>query len=152
MVAFFTMGCAPSNYLYSFDITDPGAVNYPDARRPDVEEDADVKAEIRLDPTEFRAIAFDVTNKTDVPLQIVWDQISVVAPDSQQRPVRPQGALGAVEPGAKLSSVLMPFELPSQGGAAKSFDGTSWDLVVPMFVRGNPHEYHFHLRATVKKI
>jgi hypothetical protein len=146
------VGCAPANYLYSFDLTDPGAVNFADARRPDVQEDADVKAEIRLDPTEFRAIALDITNKTDTPLQVQWDQIALVSPDGLQRPMRPQAPLGAVEPGAKLPSLLAPFELPSQGAAAKVYDGSTFELVVPMIVRGMPREVRYHLRATLKKL
>jgi len=145
-------GCAPANYLYSFDLTDPGAVNFPDFRRPDVEEDGDVKAEIRFDPTEFRAIAFDVTNKTDVPLQVMWDQIAVVSPDGMQRAVRPQAPLGAIEPGAKVASVLGPFELPSVGSAAKAYDGQSFELVAQMLVRGQPREYRYHLRVKLKKL
>jgi hypothetical protein len=144
--------CAPANYLYSFDLTDPGATNYPDFRRPDIEEDADVKAEVRLDPTEFRSIAFDVTNKTDTPLQVMWDQMAVVSPDGVQRAVRPQAPLGAVEPGAKLPAVLGPFELPSVGAAARAFDGASFELVAPMVVRGQPKEYRYHLRAKLKKL
>ena len=68
-------GCAPANYLYSFDLSDPGAVNFADFRRPDALEDADVKIEVRADPTEFKAIAVDITNKTDVPLTVAWDQM-----------------------------------------------------------------------------
>jgi hypothetical protein len=145
-------GCAPATYLYSFDLTDPGATNFADFRRPDVEEDADVKAEIRIDPTEFKAIAYDVTNKTDTALQVMWDQISIVSPDGVQRAVRPQAPLGAIEPGAKVTTVLVPFELPSVGPAAKAFDGTSFEMAVPMLVRGQPHEYRYHLHVTLKKL
>ena len=145
-------GCAPANYLYSFDLIDPGAINYPDFRRPDVEEDADVKAEIRFDPTEFKLVAFDVTNKTDAPLQVMWDQIAVVSPDGVQRAIRPQAPLGAIEPGAKVTSTLGPFELPSVGAAAKAYDGTNFELVVQMLVRGQPKEYRYHLHVKLKKL
>jgi hypothetical protein len=145
-------GCAPANYLYSFDLTDPGAVNYKDSRRPDVIEDGDVKAEVRLDPTEFKAVAFDVTNKTDQPLQVMWEQISIISPDGNQRAVRPQAPLAAIEPGARISAVLVPFELPSVGAAAKSFDNTTFEMVAPMVVRGQPHEYRYHLHVTLKKL
>jgi hypothetical protein len=152
LAALLLVGCAPANYLYSFDLTDPGAVNFADARRPDVEEDPDVRAEMRLDPVEFRAIALDLTNKTEVPLQVQWDQISLVTPDGQQRPVRPQAPLAPIEPSAKISTVLSPFELPSQGSAAKFYDGTTFELVIPLLVRGTPREYRFHLRAKLTKI
>jgi hypothetical protein len=145
-------GCAPANYLYSFDLVDPGAQNYKDFRRPDALEDGDVKAELRLDPTEFKAVAFDVTNKTDQPLQVQWEAISIVGPDREQRPLRPNAPLGPIEPGAKLSALLVPFELPSVGAAARAYDGTTFEVVVPMLVRGMPREYRYHLLATLKKI
>jgi hypothetical protein len=55
--------CANTHYLYDFDLTDPGARNYKDFRRPDILEDADLKAEVRCDPTEFKAVAFDLTTR-----------------------------------------------------------------------------------------
>ncbi len=145
-------GCAPATYLYSFDLTDPGATNYKDFRRPDSLEDADVKAEIRLDPTEFKAIALDVTNKTEVPLQVQWSTVAVIAPDRSQRSVAPAQQIGEVEPGAKVTSLLVPFELPAVGPEAKAYDNTDFMVVVPMVVRGQPREYRYHLHVTLKKL
>jgi hypothetical protein len=145
-------GCAPANYLYSFDLTDPGAHNFPDFRRPDFVEDPDVKIELRADPTEFKAIALDVTNKTEMPLTVQWSTISIVGPDREQRPLRPTAPLGENEPGAKISATLQPFELPSVGAAAKAYDDSIFELVVPVLVRGQPREYRFHLHAKVQKI
>jgi hypothetical protein len=145
-------GCAPATYLYSFDLTDPGAQNFKDFRRPDVMEDADVKVEIRADPTEFKAVALDVTNKTDAPLTVQWEQISIIGPDHEQRPLRPNAFAGSIEPMAKVQTVLVPFELPQIGSAAKFYDNTDFELVVPMVVRGMPRESRYHLHVTLKKI
>jgi hypothetical protein len=48
--------------------------------------------------------------------------------------------------------VLQPFELPAVGAAARAFDGTTFEMVVPMLVRGQPREYRYHLHVTLKKI
>jgi hypothetical protein len=151
-LALLLAGCAPANYLYSFDLSDPGAVNFPDFRRPDALEDADVKVELRADPTEFKAVAIDITNKTDMPLAVAWDQVSIVGPDRSQVPLRPQSPIGSVEPGAKVSALLVPFELPSQGAAAKAYDGSTFEVVLPMVVRGAPRENRYHLRARLQKL
>lgn len=145
-------GCAPANYLYAFDITDPGAVNYKDSRRPDAMDDPDIKLEVRADPGEFRAVALEVTNKTDVMMQPQWDQISIVGPDQMQRPLRPSAAVGDVEPRAKVKVLLAPFELPTQGPEAKGYDGTTFELVIPVVIRGSLRPYRIHLQAKLKKI
>jgi hypothetical protein len=147
-----TAGCAPASYLYGFDISDPGAQNFKDFRRPDILEDADVKVEVRADPSEFKAVAFDVTNKTEQPLQIQWETISIVGPDHEQRPLRPNAQLGPLEPGAKVSALLVPFELPSVGDAAKAYDDSTFEMVVPMLVRGASREYRYHLHVTLQKL
>lgn len=152
LINLLVLGCAPANYLYSFDLTDPGAQNFPDFRRPDVLEDSDVRVEIRADPTEFKAVAFDVTNKTEVPLNVQWGSIWIIGPDREQRPLRPAEAVGAIEPGAKVSALLVPFELPSVGSPAKFYDNSDFELVVPMVVRGAPREVRYHLHVTLKKI
>jgi hypothetical protein len=145
-------GCAPASYLYSFDLTDPGAINYPDFRRPDVIEDPDVKLEVRADPTEFKAIALDVTNKTEVPLTVQWSLMSIIGPDAVQNPIRPQTDPGPIQPGAKVTALLVPFTLPSTGAAAKMYDGTTFELVVPLVVRGAPRESRYHLKVKLQKI
>lgn len=150
--ALLLAACAPANYLYSFDLTDPGAKNYPDFRRPDALEDADVKVELRLDPTEFKAVALDITNKTEAPMQVNWALISIVGPDHVQSPLHPAQAVGDIEPGAKISALLVPFELPAVGPPAAAYDGSNFEVVVPLIVRGAPRENRYHLHVTVKKL
>jgi hypothetical protein len=145
-------GCAAGNYAYSFDLTNPGAHNLTKPGERDTLEDADVKAEILVDPTSFQAILLDVTNKTEVPLQVQWDQISMVAPDHTQMPLHPDGGLGAVEPTARVTARLVSFTLPSQGEAAKAYDNTDWQLVVPMLVRGSPTEKRYTMHARTNKL
>jgi hypothetical protein len=67
---------------------------------------------------------------------VQWQLISMVGPDRTQIALRSDAPLGAVEPGAKLSALLVPFELPSVGPTAKAYDGSDFELVVPMVVRG----------------
>jgi len=144
--------CAPAHYLYGFDVVEPGAVNFKDFRRPDVLEDPNVKLEVRADPTELRAIALDVTNRTEVPLLVEWGRISIISPDHMERRITPQQPLGEIEPSAKLPALLATFELPSVGDSAKMNDGQVFELVVPVGVRGAAREYRVHLRATVQKL
>ena len=145
-------GCAAGNYAYSFDLTDPGAHNLQKPGERDTIEDGDVKAEILVDPTSFQAILLDLTNKTEVPLQVQWTQISIVSPDHTQMPLAPDSGLGAVEPTARVTARLVPFTLPSQGEAAKAYDNTTWELVVPMMVRGSPTEKRYAMRAHTNKL
>lgn len=143
-------GCAAGNYAYNFDLTNPGAHNLQKPGERDTLDDADVRTEILVDATSFQAVLLDLTNKTDVPLAVAWNQISIIGPDHAQNPLRPDGSLGAVEPGAKVTARLIPFSLPAQGEAAKAYDNTDFELVVPMTVRGMPTEkrYLLHARAT----
>lgn len=146
------LACAPANYLYAFDLADPGAQNFPDFRRPDVLEDNDLRLEVRADPGEFRAVALDVTNKTDGQVAVSWGAIVLVAPDQSQTVLRPGGAPYAIEPGERASVVLTPFELPTQGPAAAALDGTTFVLNVPMVVRGTSRLVHLHLQAKLTKL
>ncbi len=150
-VALALCGCAPANYIYSFDLTDPGAVNFKDARRPDVLEDQDVRIEVRVDPTEFKAVAVEVTNKTDTALQL-GGGFAIVTPEREQRPLQPNAAIAPIEPTAKVGFQLGPFELPSVGPAAKAYDDTNFELVLTFLVRGQPREYRCHLHARTQKI
>ena len=148
----FLGGCAAGTYTYSFDLTDPGARNVQKPGQHDVLEDNDLKAEILVDPTSFQAIMLDLTNKTDAPLMVQWDAISIINPDRTQLPLHADQGLGAVEPGAKISSRLVQFMLPSEGAAAKAYDNTDFELVVPVIVRGNPKELRYHMHARTIKI
>jgi hypothetical protein len=151
-VGLLLLGCAPRHYLFSFDLTDPGAQNFKDFRRPDVMEDADLKVEIRVDPTEFKAVALDITNKTEQSLFVQWEGIAIVGPDHEQRPLRPNAPVGEIEPGARVSAVLGPFELPAIGSAAKFYDETDFELVLPLTVRGAPRESRYHLHVKLTRI
>lgn len=146
------LACAPANYLYAFDLTDPGAQNFPDFRRPDALEDADLRLEVRADPGEFRAVALDVANKTDGQVSVGWGGIVLVAPDGAQTALRPGSAPYAIEPGEKASVVLTPFELPTQGPAAAALDGATFVLNVPVVVRGTSRVVHLHLQARLTKL
>jgi hypothetical protein len=148
----FVVGCAPANYAYSFDLTDPGARNLTKPGERDTIEDADVKTEILVDPTSFQAVLLDLTNKTEVPLEVRWDQISIIGPDHSQMPVHADVGLGAIEPGAKVVARLIPFVLPAVGAAAAAYDNTDFELVVPMAVRGAVRENRYHLHARANKL
>jgi hypothetical protein len=145
-------GCAPANYAFSFDLTDPGARNLTKPGERDAIEDADVKSEILVDATSFQAILLDLTNKTEQPLQVGWDRISITGPDGVQTPIKPDTGLGEIEPGAKVVARLVPFVLPSTGKLAAAYDGATFELVVPVWVRGQPREYRYHLRARANKL
>ncbi len=144
-------GCAVVNYTYRFDLTNAGALNLTKPGQRDGLEDADVKLGVLVDPTSFQAIAIDVTNKTDLPLQVRWGQISMVAPDQSQIALAPDQKLGDVEPGAKVQARLVPFILPAQGPAAKAYDNTNFALVIPMVVRGFPDERRLLMHVVVTK-
>ena len=152
MLMLAAAGCADATYAYSFDLTDPGARNLTKPGERDVLEDADIKSEILVDPTSFQAVLLDLTNKTDSPLQVARDQISMIAPDHTQTPIKPDTGLGAVEPGARLTARLVPFALPAVGAPAKAYDDTDFELVVPMVVRGAPREVRYHMHARVHKL
>jgi len=93
-----------------------------------------------------------VSNKTDASLEINRGGVAVVGPDGAQTQLRPQNYAPAIEPGARLSTVLGPFQLPSVDDAAKINDGAVFELVVPMVLRGTTREYRVHMRAKLKKI
>jgi hypothetical protein len=149
---FLVGGCAPATYAYDFDMTDPGAKNLTKPGERDTMEDADVKTELLLDPTSFQAIALDLTNKTDSDLVVVWDQVTITGPEGSQTPIHPDGAVGAIQPGARLTTRLVPFQLPAQGQLAAAYDNTKFELVLPMSVRGQPREYRYKLVAHVHKL
>jgi hypothetical protein len=152
LVVCTSFGCAIANYAYSFDLTNPGAVNLVKPGQRDTLEDADIKAEILVDPTSFQAVALDITNKTEVPMQVQWGQISMVAPDQSQTPLQPDTQLGEIEPGAKVAARLVPFVLPGQGPAAAAYNNTNFELVVPVVVRGAPREMRYAMHVNVTKL
>ncbi len=144
--------CAPANYVYNFDLSDPGAKNLTKPGERDQLEDADVRAEMLVDPTNFQAILLDLTNKTDAPLVVNWAGIYVITPEHNQVYVHPDSMAAQIPPEVKVVARLIPFALPSQGPAAAIYDNSTFELVVPMQVRGEPREYRYHLLAKVKKL
>jgi hypothetical protein len=147
----FACGCSSANYYYSFDLTNAGARNVTKPGERDILDDAELKSEILVDPTSFQAVLLDLTNKTEAPIQVGWDNISIVGPDHKQQPLRPDGPMPpTVEPGAQLMARLVQFALPPSGSAARFYDNSDFELVVPMVVRGTPTErrYAMHVRLT----
>jgi len=145
-------GCSTANYYYSFDLSDPGARNITKPGERAALEDSDVKSEILVDATSFKAILLDLTNKTDQPLGVQWDQIVMTGPDQVARPLRPDTSLNAVDAGRKVVARLVPFQLPSQGGAAANLDQAHFELDVPLTIRGAPKMYRYHFVATAHKL
>jgi hypothetical protein len=152
LTALLAVGCAPANYYYSFDLTDPGAQNLNKPGQRDTLEDADIKAEMLVDPTTFQAVALDVTNKTNQTVQVQWSQIVIVAPDGSQVALHPDTQLGWVEPGLKVAARLVPFVLPASGPEAAAYDNAKFELDVPMVIRGTPKLYQFHMIVHMQKL
>jgi hypothetical protein len=145
--------CAPANYNYSFDLTNSGARNIQKPGERDVLEDADVHSELLVDPTSFQAVLLELTNKTDQPLAVGWEQISIVGPDHRQQPLKPDAPMPpTVEPGAKLMARLTPFSLPPAGADARRYDNADFELVVPLTIRNAPSERRYNLRAHLTKL
>ena len=144
--------CAPANYVYNFDLSDPGARNLSRPGERDVLEDADLKTEILVDPTSFQAIALDVTNKTNAPIQINWAGIYVITPDHTQQWLKPDSMQSEIASNVRATTRLIPFTLPPSGPGAAVYDNSTFELVIPMTVRGLPRDYRMHLLAKVKKL
>jgi hypothetical protein len=145
-------GCAPTNYYYSFDLTNPGAQNLSKPGERDTLEDSNVKAEILVDPTTFRAIALDLKNKTNQVMEVQWTQIKMIAPDGSSLPVQPDAALGVVLRGYKVSSRLVPYSLPASGDAAAAYDNMHFELDVPLVILGQPKLYQFQMIVHMQKL
>ena len=145
-------GCAPANYAYNFDITDPGAKNLTKPGERDLFEDADVRAELLVDATNFQSILLVLTNRTPAPLIVNWGQIGIIGPDRVARNIHPDEGVGPVEPYTRTRVRLIPFELPAVGGAAMSYDNQTFELVVPLVVQGKPRELRLHLMAHAVKL
>jgi hypothetical protein len=151
-VGVLAAGCAPTNYYYNFDLTDPGAQNLSKPGQRDTLEDDSIKAEILVDPTTFQAISFDVTNKTSQIVEVQWTQINMIGPDGSTIPVHPDADLGWIQPGTRMAARLVPFSLPPSGSAAAAYDGQTFQLQVPMVVGGQPKVYQYHLIVHMQKL
>ena len=152
LVAAFGVGCAPASYVYTFDLTDPGAHNLTRPGERDTIEDADVKAELLVDPTSFQAILLELTNKTGATLDVDWQGVAIVGADHVENRIRPDNRPDPVEPGAKIVTRLVPFVLPEKGPAAAGYEGATFELVVPVLIGGKNKVYRYHLLAHVNKL
>jgi hypothetical protein len=150
-VLLVSMGCA-TPYAYSFHLENQDARASAKPNQPDVLDDADVRAEIVVDPTGARAIILDLTNKTDQVLQVEWGQITMIRSDGSSTSPRPHVDLGWILPGATVNARLVPFALPPSGDQAASYQGSRFELVVPMIVRREPKLYRYSFAVSVRRI
>jgi len=145
------VGCATA-YAYSFHLENQGARPAATPSEREVLDDADVRAEIAVDPTGARAILLDLTNKTDQVLQVEWAQITMTGSDGSSTSPRPHVDLGWILPGATMSARLVPFALPPSGDRAAGYQGSRFELVVPMIVRREPKSYRYSFVVDVRPI
>lgn len=128
-------------YRYSFQLADEGAL-----------EDADVRAEVRVDPTGQRAVLLDLTNKTDQVVQVAWTRIAMTRQDGLKTTLRPDVDLGWIAPGGRQAARLIPFALPPSGDAALALKGQLFELEVPLIVRREPKTYRYTFRVELQKL
>lgn len=146
-------GCATaSTYAYNFDLDEPGAQNDQRAGQLDAIEDADVRTDVVVDPTIWKSILLEVTNKTNQDLVVMWQDVRIISPDGGQRPIRSCASQNQIKSGARIVAHLMTFSLPAQDPAAQAYNGARYDLIVPMMVLGQPREYRYHLVAHLQKV
>jgi hypothetical protein len=146
-----SMGCA-TPYAYSFRLDTQEARPAAKPEQRDVAADADVRAEILVDPTGARAILLDLTNKTDQVLQVDWGKITMTRSDGSSTSPRPHVDLGWIPPGATINARLVPFALPPAGDRAASYQGSRFELLVPMIVRREPKLYRYSFTVDVRPI
>jgi len=146
-----SVGCA-APYAYSFRLVNQDARSSAKPNQRDMLDDAEVRAEILVDPTDARAILLDLTNKTDQVLQVEWDQITMIRSDGSSTSPRPHEDLGWVLPGATVNARLVPFALPPTGDQAASYQGSRFELLVPMIVRREPKLYRYSFAVNVRRI
>jgi len=146
-----TVGCA-TPYTYSFHLENPGARTSQQPKSSETLEDADVRAEILVDPTQARAVRLELTNRTDQVLQVAWTQIAMNRFEGGATSLRPQMDLGWILPGATASTSLVPFSLPPTGDEAAGYQGNHFELVVPMIIRRESRSYRYSFTVGVRKI
>jgi hypothetical protein len=146
-----SVGCA-TPYAYSFHLENRGARLAAKPNDREVLEDADVRAEILVDPTGARAVLLDLTNKTEQVLQVEWAQISMTGSEGSSISLRPHVDLGWILPGATTSARLVPFALPPSGDRAAGYQGIRFELVVPTIVRSEPRLYRYSFAVDVRPI
>lgn len=146
-----TVGCA-TPYAYSFHLENQGARPAQQPSTREAIEDADVGAELLVDPTGRRTILLDLTNKTDQVLQVEWTQITMKRSNGNATSLHPQTDLGWIRPGATVSTRLVPFALPPTGDEAAGYQGNHFELVVPMMVRRESRLYRYAFVVDVRKV
>jgi hypothetical protein len=146
-----SVGCAMP-YAYSFHSENRDARPSAKPNQREVLDDADVRAEILVDPTDARAILLDLTNKTDQVLQVEWAKITMTGSDGSSTSPRPHVDLGWILPGTTMSARLVPFALPPSGDRAAGYQGSRFELVVPMIVRREPKSYRYSFVVDVRPI
>jgi|GEM_PF-1978596 len=139
-------------YAYRFDQIKAGAADGVAAPGCQMPPDADVRTELRLDPTGEHAIFITVANQTDQTLQVEWKDLTLTRADGLAVTLRPDADLGWIEPGQKQSARLIPFVLPPSGDAAHALDGQRFQLGIPMIVRRERKTYCYDFLAHVQEV
>ena len=114
-------------YRYIFTMTKPAASDI------GIYEDANIKAEFALSKSRF---GFALSNKTDGPIRVDWNQIAYVDPLGDSHKVIHEGVRymtrnetlppSVVPPGARISDVIVPSDLVS----LRSIGG--WEVAEPL--------------------
>jgi hypothetical protein len=142
------LGCA-TPYEYSFRPASPAAAAGFRPGERAVIEDADLRAEILLDPT-TQAILLELTNKTDQVLQVGWTRITMTCSDGSTTTPRPEVDLGWIPPGATQPARLVSFVLPRAGDRAAAYQGKRFELAVPVVVRRETRTYRYSFTADAR--
>jgi hypothetical protein len=145
----FVLTSCATPYAYRFDRLDGSAVGNPAAAGCQASEDADVRVDLRVDPTGARAIFMEVANQTDQVLQVEWTKLTMTRADGLVTTLRPDADLGWIKPGDKQRARLIPFALPASGGMALALDGLHFQLQVPMLIRRERKTYCYDFLAHV---
>ena len=146
-----SLGCA-TQYAYSFHLANSATAPASSAGGREVTEDADLRAELLIDPAGAEAVLCDLTNKTDQVLQVDWAHLAVIHAGGSVTSLRPDVDLGWIQPGAKLAARLTPFVLPRSGSAAAAYEGQQLELDVPVIVRRERRLYRYAFTAHVRKL
>ncbi|MDR0480459.1 MAG: hypothetical protein LBG66_01080 [Gallionellaceae bacterium] len=139
-------------YAYQFAPLDTGAAGAAAPAGCQQPADADVHADLRLDPTGEHAIFIDLANQTDRALEVQWTQVTMSRADGLVTRLRPDTDLGWIEPGQKQSARLIPFALPPAGDASRALEGQHFHLAIPMVVRREQKTYCYDFLAHVQEV
>ena len=152
LAALFVLTSCATPYAYQFAPLDGSKANDSAAAGCPVQKDADVHADLRLDPAGEHAIFMTVTNQTDQTLQVEWTQLTMTRADGLMTTLRPDVDLGWIEPGQTQRARLIPFALPPSGDVAHALDGQRFQLQVPMIVRRERRMYCYGFLAHVQEV